>query len=299
MQSLDTGIASLTSQFGSDVAKIFRASRNNKKYEDALRSTWTDDPSVADYLLAHTNGLYVKKDESPRKGPNKDEDYLVMGTYLDDALARSEINARRERLLFALSHEGIHVQELRIHPSTMGMKERFLFPESVARINQMFGLEAPQDSASAYSLPNEKDQDGLSHGQTDQSDLLEGVKRAICQALEDIEQAWSILEKVEGAAIDEIARSSRARSSFAWYRCTFYTSDVTAVKSIIGAYEETIISKARRLGLNLKEITVLKSKETLVGRHAFSRSGRPIPLQEFNLQERPEDTSKPSHGTPR
>ena len=64
-------------------------------------------------MLAHTNSLYVEKDTAPRKGRDKDRDHIVLGVYLDDSLARSEINARRELLRLTLAQQGMHVDEVR------------------------------------------------------------------------------------------------------------------------------------------------------------------------------------------
>ena len=41
----------------------------------------------------HTNGIYIAKDERPRKGPDRHKDWWVFGMYLDDAMARTEVDA--------------------------------------------------------------------------------------------------------------------------------------------------------------------------------------------------------------
>lgn len=282
MQSIGTGISNLLATFDSDAAKMLRVAQNNMRFKEAVQSTWSDNPDVADFLLAHTNSLYFKKDEALRKGPDKDEDRFVIGVYLDDSTARAELNARREWLRLALAQGGNRIDDLLIHPATGNMKERHLYPDSVARIAAYFGETPPQEQALARSSADEVDRLGL-----DQSNLLEIVKRAFCLAFGDLDSAWAVLDKVEGAALRETAFSTRATRGFRRYDCFLYVDEAhrETMQLWIDRYGETVITRAKPLGLFLREILVRPSFESIRGRHAFPRTGHPEPLKGLDLRE--------------
>lgn len=282
MQSVETGLTNLLASLDADTTKAFHIAQNNQRYKNAVRSTWADNPDAAEYLLAHTNSLYIKKDETPRTGPDKDQDRFVLGVYLDDSMARSEVNARREMLRLALAQEGNHLDDIVIHPATRGVKEHHLFPESIERINQLFGVESARDPFRNRSIKNTVD-----HGGADQSDLLEIVKRAFCQAFEDVDTAWAVMEKIEGAALKEITFNKRSIHGTCRYDCHFFVDESRreTMEAWMEAYGETIICRAKPLKLSIRKIVVHPSFDSIRGRHAFPRVGRPEPLKNLDLQE--------------
>lgn len=280
MESLATGISNLLAALDPDEAKLLRIAQNNTRYKNSVVSTWSDDPNVADFLLSHTNGLYFKEDTAPRKGEAKDRGWYVLGVYIDDPMARSEINARRELLRLAMAQEGLHVDEIVIHPARAGMKEHHLFPESVERIAKLLGC-----AQAGAPLGKQAPKTDGSHVKDDQSVLLETVKRAFCRSFENLDQAWSVLEKIEGAALVETKFSKRAKTGVPYYRLHLYASDCGQMRTVIDAYGDTVISCARPLGLMIQGIAVHESSETLRGRCAFPKTGRPIALEDLNLQE--------------
>ena len=243
---------------------------------------WADNPDAALYVLAHTNSLYVEKDTAPRKGRDKDRDHVVLGVYLDDSLARSEINARRELLRLTLAQQGMHIDEVRDHIAAFDMKDRHLYPDALERLADLFG--APKPGGSLRERPNARPSNGAS---ADQSELLETLKRAFCLSFQSLEHAWAMLEKIEGAALTEVSFSKNASHSTQRYRCHLYVAegDIEGMSAIIGRSGETIISRARPLGLPIREIAVHRSPETLSGRKAFPRSGRPEALKDLDLHE--------------
>lgn len=280
MESLATGISNLLAALDPDEAKLLRIAQNNTRYKNSVVSTWSDDPNVADFLLSHTNGLYFKEDTAPRKGAAKDKGWYLLGVYIDDSMARSEINARRELLRLAMAQEGLHVDEIVIHPARAGMKEHHLFPESVERIAQLLGC-AQADSPSGKRAPKAD----ARHARADQSILLETVKRAFCRSFENLDQAGSILEKIEGAALVETRFSRRAASGTPYYRLHLYASDREKMQAVIDVYGDTVISCAKPLGLMIQGIAVHESNETLRGACAFPKTGQPVALEDLNLHE--------------
>lgn len=282
MQSVSTGLSNLLATLDPDAAKMLRIAQNNLKYKKAVQDTWSDSSDAAEYLLAHTNSIYFKKDETPRKGVDKDKDRFVLGVYLDDSTARAEVNARRELLRLALTKEGIHIDELLIHPATRGVKEHHLFPESIAHIDELFGNDAPRDRSPRYPDKTDANLKG-----SDQSNLLETLKRAFCLAFDDFDRAGTVLEKIEGAALAEVTFRKHDARGFRWYHCHLYVSetDVKGMKSVIGRYGDTIISRAKPLGLGIRDIVVHASPASIHGRRAFPPAGCPEPLKDLDLQE--------------
>lgn len=287
MESAATGLTNLLAQLDPEQAKLFKTAENNVRFKEAVRRTWADNPDAAEFLLAHTNALYFAKDETPRKGPGKDEDRFVLGAYLDDSTARAELNARRERLQFAAAQEGIHVDEIRILPAQRGVKERHLFPESVERMAELFD-PAPREQPAKRALVD----DGEDFAAQDQARLLEVLKRAFCQAFGDVELAWAALEKIEGAALDEITFNRRSPHAVTRYWCHLYVADPSEFKKVIDAFGETIVSRAKQLKLSIGKIVVHESLPQMRGTHAFPRMGHPVPLASLDVREPPTQSAR-------
>ena len=70
MQSLATGLSALVADLGPEAAAALRRSRNKERYRAAVERTWRARPEVGRFVLAHTNGIYIARDERPRKGPD-------------------------------------------------------------------------------------------------------------------------------------------------------------------------------------------------------------------------------------
>lgn len=282
MQSVSSGLSNLMATLDPDAAEKLRVAQNNLKYKKTVQAIWSDNPNGAEYLLAHTNSIYFKKDETPRKGAGKDEDRFVLGVYIDDSTARAEINARRELLRLALTKEGIHIDDLLIHPAMRSVKEHHLFPESITHINQLLGNDPARDRAICHAAKTGADLKG-----SDQSNLLEILKRAFCIAFNDFDQAETVLEKIEGAALAEVTFRKHDARGFRWYHCHLYVdqSHVRGMEAIVAGYGDTIISRAKPLGLGIRDILVQVSPASIRGRHAFPPAGNPEPLKDLDLQK--------------
>lgn len=289
MESIATGLSNFLAASNAEAGKEIRIAQNNQRFKNAIASTWSDNPNAVAFLLAHTNSIYVAKDEAPRKGRDKDRDYLVLGLYLDDALVRSEINARREKLRFALAQEGMHVDEIRDHLATRDMKDRHVFPDAVEQANELFGRTSLHDPYRKLARRTDVD-----HVGADQSDLLETVKRAFCLAFEDPDRAFAVLDEVEGAALSVVGFSKKAARGKRGYRCHLYVDEsrVEQMESVVRRFGETVVSRAKPLGLDIREILVHKSPESLSGRKAFPRVGLPEPLGDVELQELRSESSR-------
>lgn len=288
MQSVSTGIAKYLSALDPAAAKTLRAARSNRRFEAAVRRVWDDNPFAAEFVLAHVNSLYFAKDETPRKGPDKDVDRYVLGLYVDDPTARAEINARRETLSLALMQDGFRFDEVRIFPSRMGMRERHAFPESVERAAALLAGKGPlsdeqaaesSEEASAAKRQDPRTSRAARLHRDDESRLLETFKRAACQAIGDVDQTAALLARVEGAALEERYGSQGKRQRRAQYACRLYVASPEPLREVLGAFGPSIIAHAKELGLNLVGIDVRQSPAELSGSVAFPACGAPVPYR--------------------
>lgn len=116
-----------------DSAKHMQIALNNSRYREAVKAIWKDE-DASKLVLEHTNAFYIRIDEKPHKGFPADEDFVVCEVCIDDALIRSEVDAHRELLEFALRSNGLAFEEFRIIPARHGMRKRhpFIDPEERA-----------------------------------------------------------------------------------------------------------------------------------------------------------------------
>ncbi|HIT44530.1 MAG TPA: hypothetical protein IAC28_00340 [Candidatus Aphodovivens excrementavium] len=292
MQSVSTGIARYLSALDPSAGKTLRAARNNRRFAAAVERVWDDNPLAGDFVLAHVNSLYFAKDETPRKGQGKDADRYVLGVYVDDPAARAELNARRETLALALMQDGFRFDEIRIIAARLGMRERRAFPAAFERVARVLAGEEPAErktrDGGAKAAENGAQSGGSSCAEgaegdrmreQDESRLLQTFKRAACQAIGDIDQAASLLSRVEGASLVERYPSGGRRQRQAWYACQLRVASPDAFKGIFQAFGPSIIAHAKELGLNLVGIDVVQSIPELAGNRAFPASGSPKPYR--------------------
>ena len=272
MPSVFSELSQFARNLPPEAAAALKRSRNKERYRAAVERTWRNRPEVARFVLAHTNGIYIAKDERPRKGPDRHRDWWVFGIYLDDAAARTEVDAWQSVLLQALNAEGLSVDDLRFLPAKWDMRTRKLFPE----------LSGDGADEAVVAAPW-----AARHREEEASRGLDIVKCAVCLVFEDTERAWALLEKVRGAALDEVllrepradgSRRDERRSGQKGYWLTLYVDDVEGIERLVAVFGDAIRDRARRLGLRIRKIVVRKAPPSLAGRCAFCRQGRSIPL---------------------
>ena len=272
MPSVFSELSQFARNLPPEAAAALKRARNKERYRAAVERTWRNRPEVARFVLAHTNGIYIAKDERPRKGPDRHRDWWVFGIYLDDAAARTEVDAWQSVLLQALNAEGLSVDDLRFLPAKWDMRKRKLFPE----------LSGDGADEAVVAAPW-----AARHREEEASRGLDIVKCAVCLVFEDTERAWALLEKVRGAALDEVllrepradgSRRDERRSGQKGYWLTLYVDDVEDIERLVAVFGDAIRDRARRLGLRIRKIVVRKAPPSLAGRCAFCRQGRSIPL---------------------
>ncbi|MCI9128793.1 MAG: hypothetical protein HFJ65_00510 [Eggerthellaceae bacterium] len=129
MRNLSSSLDSLVTDLIPDADSALKVRSNNSAYVAAVREVWSSEVA-ARLVLDHTNAFYVRKDETPRKGPDKDKPYIVCEVCLDEPLIRSEMDARREMVSLALMKQGLRFDELRIIPARRGMRKRHPFADA-------------------------------------------------------------------------------------------------------------------------------------------------------------------------
>lgn len=128
MMSLGGELSKVIGALDGDAAKFMSIALNNDRYRQAVRAVWPREEQ-ARMILDGTNGFYIRQDTSPRKGPGKDEPYMVCTVCAEDALIRAELDTHRELLHLKLRQLGIQTEELRIVPARRGMKAKHPFRE--------------------------------------------------------------------------------------------------------------------------------------------------------------------------
>ena len=71
MQTLGTELDRTIAGWGPEAAAALKRSRNKDRFRAAVERTWRLRPDVGRFVLMHTNGIYIAKDERPRKGPDR------------------------------------------------------------------------------------------------------------------------------------------------------------------------------------------------------------------------------------
>jgi hypothetical protein len=277
MHSLATEIHEMLVHMGPDAQASLKRTFNKERYAAAVKATWRTRPDIATFVLMHTNSIFIKPDEKPRTGPRKNEPWMIFGIYLDDAMARTEVDAWQAVLMQALAAQDFTVNEIRIFPAKWDMRGRRLFPELW------------EEGANLHELENEDPQ----WRSIDESKALDVVKRAVCQVFEDPEHAWALLEQVRGAAVRRVPAESvlgkphaeRGRVAHTFFRLFLYVEDVEGVRRIMTVYAEALKSRMYRMGLPLASIWVRKAPAALAGQHAFRRVGASVPLKDESFSK--------------
>ena len=126
MQSLQTLLTQATEQLGGEPAKFAAVARYNMTYKSAIKEIWKDSSS-SQLILEHTNAFYVREDERPKKGINKNKTSYLAEVVIDDPVIRSEIDTHREMIFCQMKLLGLNIDELKIMPARGNMRKRHPF----------------------------------------------------------------------------------------------------------------------------------------------------------------------------
>ncbi len=261
----------IMTQANPQISRHLKIARYRSAYVDAIIRTCAPRSDMAAYLLAHTNAFYIRRDDTPRKGPDKDKPFIVCEVCVDDAMTKSELNMRQELLKLALAAEEIHFDEFRIITAKGGMRSRHPFLEVAERVSQG-AYRTGETFAPAREGVRETFRSG---NRRDKICDLENVKRSLILVFE--ESADAVLDAVRAADVVAFAPTDAAhvlRTSKVAFCLHLYVEGEGA-RALIMAHAPHILSHARELGLNARSLRVYEPEPAMAGHRAFPRCGTP------------------------
>lgn len=138
MADLGSGLQQLLRSLGAAGAQAARSQRVAEvhvRWKCAVEAVYRDSASL---VLDHTNGVYIMKPEQANDpmAARVPAGKTLLVVYCDDAMIRSDIDARQEMLKIRLNEQGEHVALFSIKPARFDMKARHPFREEAARAAQ-------------------------------------------------------------------------------------------------------------------------------------------------------------------
>ena len=138
MADLGSGLQQLLrslSASGVQAARSQRVAEVHVRWKCAVEAVYRDS---APLVLDHTNGVYIMKPEQANDpmAARVPAGKTLLVVYCDDAMIRSDIDARQEMLKIRLNEQGEHVALFSIKPARFDMKARHPFREEAARAAQ-------------------------------------------------------------------------------------------------------------------------------------------------------------------
>ena len=138
MADLGSGLQQLLRSLGAAGAHAARSQRVAEvhvRWKCAVEAVYRDS---APLVLDHTNGVYIMKPEQANDpmAARVPAGKTLLVVYCDDAMIRSDIDARQEMLKIRLNEQGEHVAMFSIKPARFDMKARHPFREEAARAAQ-------------------------------------------------------------------------------------------------------------------------------------------------------------------
>lgn len=126
MGTLAYEISSLIGGLDDDAAKYISIASNKARFKEVIFEIWKED-SARKLILSHINAFYVRKDERPKTGPDKNKIHYICEIYSDDSLIRSELDTHKELISIGLKVRGVEFEDICIKPSRRGMKTKHPF----------------------------------------------------------------------------------------------------------------------------------------------------------------------------
>lgn len=302
MQTLSSLNNALLSQIDPDLVKAARAARIQTAFAEALMASM-ETPETGTYMLRHIQGVYVMRDDAPRKSGKVP---IVLRIYSDDSVVRAELDARQEWIRLQLARRGIRYDKMIIHASKYGMRKRRPFarfledvngelaagPQDVTRHNLTSAeietlvskVKDPETSAALRCAMDATAQNAASsQNRTSKRnggdanpmvEKLETLKRAFCLTFG--ESADVVLEKINAAYLVPVTRGDDVPLRFQKNRCVLFSAD-SRFATIIDAYDSQIRKCAYQLGLHIYgRIALRTTPEGFGDKQAFPPLSAPV-----------------------
>ena len=183
--SLKNGLEAFFQSLPEEQCKKFPSIHRNESvrlvFKNAVQSVFKQATSL---ILAHINAVYILKasDVKEAKAYNLKENSTVLVVYCDDALVRSELQARAELLQIYVNKRKEHVGLILIMPSRFAMKKRYAYDfANDAGLQMSVGAGSNSSEYEEYELTN-KQCEALKLKTSPIED--NALKKSICSALE-------------------------------------------------------------------------------------------------------------------
>lgn len=244
MARLSTEIAFVLSELSSDAGRMMRIEHMRQAFARAIRKLWANNPATVRFVLSHINAVYIRKDDKPRKGPDKDKPFYVCEVYSDDSGVRAELDNLRQILEMNLHEQGLSFDEFRIFPSKFGMKERHPYEKLLELDLERMDEELRKDRS-----------DNVSTLAISDSEKLNIFKRAIILTFP--EHAEGVLDKMNAVGLtpEPALGQGMVKRGRGGEFCNIYTTEET-LHEVIMLYKKKIMDNSFRLGLRLRNIKV-------------------------------------------
>jgi len=149
VQKVGTEIQKLLATFDDHQAMLFKAAFVHRVFAEAICEEYGD--STAPFILQHVQAVYVQSDTAHLKKSFSAHPDVLLRVYTDEAIVRSDLDARQERLKLKMVKRGVYFDKLKSYASTFEMRKRKPY-EDLLREMQKGTLQA-NDTPEEEPLP--------------------------------------------------------------------------------------------------------------------------------------------------
>ena len=164
MADLGSGLQRLLRNLGAAGSKAARSQRVAEVHVRWKRAVEAVYRQSAPLVLDHTNGVYIMRPEQANDpaAARVPAGKTLLVVYSDDAMIRSDLDARQEMLKVRLNEQGEHVALFSIKPARFDMKARHPFREDarLAAGQASAAVRAPEPLISHESAQRLREQAG-------------------------------------------------------------------------------------------------------------------------------------------
>lgn len=122
MQKVGAEIQKLLATFDDHQAMLFKAAFVHRVFAEAILEEYGD--NTAPFILQHVQAVYVQSDTDHLKKSFSEHPDVLLRVYTDEAIVRSDLDARQERLKFKMVRRGVYFDKLKSYASTFEMRKR-------------------------------------------------------------------------------------------------------------------------------------------------------------------------------
>ena len=117
-----------------------KAARVQERFAEAIIEEFGE--TAAAFVLENVQGVVVARDEAPRRASAQGNPPVYLHVYTTEAIIKSELDWRQERLKRRLRARGVYFDMLKPHSSTHDMRQRTPFARTVEDLRAKLAAEA-------------------------------------------------------------------------------------------------------------------------------------------------------------